>query len=141
MSAQLQRLRDALNVALADEPLDAQRVALKLTNPLNGRGVTASRGARMAANAERQRHRSVGECIGFRLVPLNVIVKTPVVVLLTRHSPKKFDDDNLAAAFKSVRDGLAEAWGVNDGSDEVTWLYDWQKSKQHEVEVALWVLR
>ncbi|MGL4232013.1 MAG: endodeoxyribonuclease RusA [Casimicrobium sp.] len=29
-------------------------------------------------------------------------------------SRRKVDDDNLIAAFKSGRDGIADAWGVND---------------------------
>lgn len=47
----------------------------------------------------------------------------PVVVQLTRIAGRFLDDDNLAHAFKSVRDGVADALGIKDNDPRVTWAY------------------
>lgn len=54
----------------------------------------------------------------------------PVVVTLTRLAPRKLDDDNLASAFKAVRDAVAEWLGVDDGSDQYQWVYRQAKNSQ-----------
>lgn len=45
----------------------------------------------------------------------------PLVIDLVRVGPRRADDDNIDAAFKSIRDGIAEALEVDDGSDAITW--------------------
>jgi len=48
----------------------------------------------------------------------------PVTVLLTRIGPRKLDSDNVAGCLKAVRDGVADALGVDDGDESmVTWQY------------------
>ena len=47
----------------------------------------------------------------------------PLLVTITRVGPRKLDDDNLASACKYVRDEIAKAVGVDDGSDLYTWMY------------------
>lgn len=48
-------------------------------------------------------------------------------VMLIRRSTRSLDDDNLRGALKAVRDGVADALGLKDDSDErVTWLYGQQ---------------
>lgn len=44
-----------------------------------------------------------------------------VVVTLTRQSPRALDDDNLASAFKAVRDGVADALDIDDRDPRVAW--------------------
>lgn len=44
-------------------------------------------------------------------------------VRLIRTSPRALDDDNLAAGFKAVRDGIADALGINDRDPRVVWKY------------------
>jgi hypothetical protein len=44
-------------------------------------------------------------------------------IMLTRLAPRKLDSDNLASAFKAIRDGIADWLGINDGSDRITWTY------------------
>lgn len=52
----------------------------------------------------------------------------PKVVLMTRVAPRDLDDDNLATAFKSIRDGLASAWGVDDSpAGPVVWRYNQER--------------
>ena len=47
-----------------------------------------------------------------------------LTVKLTRVSPRQLDaEDNLPGAFKSVRDGIADALGIDDRDPRVTWSY------------------
>lgn len=50
-------------------------------------------------------------------------VSKPMTITITRIAPRKLDSDNLASSAKAVRDGIAEALGIDDGSELVTWLY------------------
>jgi hypothetical protein len=59
----------------------------------------------------------------------------PCAVTMTHVGPR-MDDDNLARAFKSVRDYLAGWIGVDDGDDRVRWLYD-QKPGKPGVEIRI----
>jgi hypothetical protein len=65
-------------------------------------------------------------------------------VEFTRLSTATCDDDNLPSAFKAVRDGIAEALGIDDGSDRYVWSYGQRRIKRGEVpgfEVVLWAER
>lgn len=58
--------------------------------------------------------------------------KWPAVTLtvtLTRISPRVLDDDNLASSQKHVRDGVADALGIDDRDPRVTWDYAQEKGK------------
>lgn len=47
-----------------------------------------------------------------------------LVITLTRIGPGTLDsEDNLAAGFKAVRDGIADALGVNDRHPRLRWFY------------------
>jgi hypothetical protein len=50
-------------------------------------------------------------------------VSLPCVVYLTRIGLQRLDDDNLASAFKFVRDQIARELGVDDGGDLVEFRY------------------
>ena len=56
----------------------------------------------------------------------------PMTITITRIAPRKLDSDNLASSAKAVRDGIAEALGIDDGSELVTWLYAQTKRFPHE---------
>jgi len=65
-------------------------------------------------------------------------------VEFTRLSTATCDDDNLPSAFKAVRDGIAEALSIDDGSDRYVWSYGQRRIKRGEVpgfEVVLWAER
>lgn len=65
-------------------------------------------------------------------------------VEFTRLSTATCDDDNLPSAFKAVRDGIAEALGIDDGSDRYAWSYGQRRIKRGETpgfEVVLWAER
>lgn len=48
---------------------------------------------------------------------------TLCTVLLVRTGPRFLDGDNLCGALKGVRDGVADALGVQDNDPRVTWAY------------------
>lgn len=62
-----------------------------------------------------------------------------VVVTLTRISPRAFDDDNLRAALKPLRDGIADAMGSDDRNPKIVWRYQerYGGPRVHEVEVIV----
>lgn len=60
-----------------------------------------------------------------------------LAIELTRLAPRKLDSDNLAGACKSIRDGIADALGIDDGSELVTWTYRQEKDKGYAVRVTV----
>ncbi len=74
--------------------------------------------AKRAARARRQRGVTTLACaMAARAVQL------PVVVTLTRISPRPLDDDNLRGALKAVRDGVADAFGLDDRNPQLRFEY------------------
>ncbi len=65
-------------------------------------------------------------------------IQLPCIITLTRISPRKLDDDNLAYAFKSVRDMIAAfifddyRMGRRDNDPRIKWLYDQKKGEVGE---------
>lgn len=62
-------------------------------------------------------------------------VEMAAVITMTHVGPK-MDDDNLAGAFKGIRDKVAELLGVDDGDGQVTWKYD-QRPGKPGVEIRI----
>ena len=56
---------------------------------------------------------------------------------LTRIGPRRLDSDNLAAALKHVRDGVADALGMDDGDPRLVWLYGQRRGKPGEYAVLV----
>lgn len=52
------------------------------------------------------------------------------VITMTRQSAGTLDDDGLRAALKSVRDGIADAYGLADNDPRFDWRYDQEKAKR-----------
>lgn len=46
-----------------------------------------------------------------------------LTVTITRIAPRELDDDNLAGSAKHVRDGIADALGIDDGDKRIQWRY------------------
>lgn len=61
----------------------------------------------------------------------------PAKITLTRWGPRKLDDDNLASAFKYVRDQVAKQFGVDDGDESYTWVYRQQTCKDYWIEIEI----
>lgn len=92
------------------------RFPLVTVNPLNARERVRARIRRV----KNERSVSHFEALARRPLP-----PLPVRVTLTRFGRQWMDDDAVPAALKSVRDGLADAYGTGDGRDApIEWKYD-----------------
>lgn len=60
--------------------------------------------------------------------------------VLTRLAPKSLDSDNLAAATKAPRDGIADRLKINDGETRIIWHYEQAKSKTPFLKFEAWRL-
>jgi hypothetical protein len=61
----------------------------------------------------------------------------PVTVTLIRVGKGKLDGDNLQGAFKSVRDGVADALGVKDNHPQVVWVYEQLRGPEYKVRIEI----
>lgn len=66
-----------------------------------------------------------------------IVPPLPATVTLTRVGPRKLDGDNLAGAFKAVRDSVADAYGVDDGDERYTWICKQRLGKEYAVEIEI----
>ncbi len=63
--------------------------------------------------------------------------RKPASVLLTRMAPRRLDDDNLAGAFKAIRDEIALLCGVDDRDESVRWSPVQETAKECGVRVEV----
>lgn len=61
----------------------------------------------------------------------------PVKVTITRYGPRKLDVSNLGSAFKAIIDGIADAYGVNDGDERWLFIFRQKKHSLYGVEITL----
>ena len=113
---------------------------LRVYSPLNG-----SRGhwAADARRRKKQRHIASWACGGpleeYRAGLAKGYIAS-VAVALTRIATRKLDDDNNVAGFKHIRDGVAEALGVDDGDERLTWTYSQERGKPKDYAVRIVVM-
>lgn len=69
-------------------------------------------------------------------LPNDAVVVFPATVTLTRIGKRTLDSDNLAGAFKYVRDEIARYMGVDDGSPLYTWRYE-QRKGEYGIEIKI----
>ena len=65
------------------------------------------------------------------------VLSGPITITLTRIAPRRLDSDNLASSLKAVRDGVADAMGVDDGCSRIQWCYAQRKGKPREYAVLV----
>jgi hypothetical protein len=90
---------------------------LRLVSTLNRREHHMARARRVAAE------RGPAMLVTRMALPWPRPLEGSFHVELIRIGPKKLDGDNLQGACKAVRDGVAEALEIDDGSDRLTWVY------------------
>ena len=61
----------------------------------------------------------------------------PITVTLTRLAPRGLDSDNLSSSLKAVRDGVADALGIDDGCSRIEWRYTQRKGQPREYAVLV----
>ena len=65
-------------------------------------------------------------------------VELPLTVTITRHGPRKLDDDGATASAKHVRDAVAAWLGVDDGDDDrVTYRVAQQVQRGYGVVIVV----
>ena len=100
---------------------------LRLRNPLNGSQGTTRTGM-IIASKQRKAIREAAKMhtmAALLAAPSSIILGGRVLfgVRITRISPGTLDTDNLAAACKNVRDGVADALGCGDAQPDGFWTY------------------
>lgn len=113
-------------------------VPVRTKNPLNG-AQGRSRAAIFAKAARRKKERTAAEFCTRAACgrAIEIVAIDARTVALRRVSPRPLDGDGLQAALKSVRDGIADALQIDDGTDSVTWIYDWRRGKVREYAVEV----
>lgn len=103
---------------------------IKVVSEANMRGHWAAK----ANRAKRQR-----KAAWAYLLADNAPRTLPATITLTRIAPRMLDDDNLAGAFKAVRDGVADYFQVDDGDPRYRWRYDQRPGKRgvYEIEILI----
>jgi hypothetical protein len=105
---------------------------LRTESQLNGQhGHWATRARRTKA------HRITARLKVLSWFDVRMLAMGPCRVTLTRVAPRALDGDNLQGALKAVRDGVADALGVNDADPRVTWAYAQRRGKAREYAVLV----
>jgi hypothetical protein len=130
ISDKLRALAGAIARADMTDPIEVQTLPLRLESKANAH----VHWRRLAQKAAVQRF-AAKKCLTFGLEPGGCRV-----VRLVRISPRELDSDNLAVSLKAVRDGVADALGVDDRDPRVVWLPDWERGepRQHAVRVEVY---
>src|SRR4051812_44599589 len=102
---------------------------LRTLNPLNAREPVRARIARV----KNERHVSFVEasCRRLKMPPL------PASIKLIRNAAGPMDDDAIPAALKSVRDGIADFYKVDDGDPRYRWSYGQAYASVQSVTVEI----
>ncbi|HEV57524.1 MAG TPA: hypothetical protein ENN87_08500 [Phycisphaerales bacterium] len=113
------------------------RLDIRTWSEPNLRGHWARRARR--AHQQRQTSRTLVRAALTALPPAQGVLdgRRRITVRLTRLGPRRLDSDNLAAALKHVRDGVADAMGLDDGDERLRWLYDQRKAGPDEYAVLV----
>lgn len=88
--------------------------------------------ATKAARAKQHRHTAYWGLRNLTLPP-----DPPYLITITRYGPRKLDDDNLAISAKSLRDGIADLLGIDDGGERLKWVYAQATRKTYAVGIRI----
>lgn len=84
-----------------------------------------------------RRRKQVREMVEMYLRMYDPLPKLPVKVSMTRCGPRKMDFDGMVNALKSVRDQVADHYGVDDGDEQFDFQYAQRKQKEYAVEILI----
>lgn len=121
------------------EPMESLYLALAIqtVNPLNRREHFHTRAKRSKEERENIYRSLLVMARGSGPLP-----PLPVTVTLTRVGPRLMDvGDGLNASFKAIRDGIQDAYGVDDGSDLFDFRYEQEKSKAYGIRIHVMAKR
>lgn len=120
-SAALLRQRDAITLVDERQPLLRLELPIRLENVANEH--THWRVRQKRAKAQRGAVAMVMR-VELALRRRGLTTRGGLVVVITRIAPRTLDDDGAVAAAKTVRDGIADALGIDDRDERVVWLVD-----------------
>lgn len=123
ISERLERLERALGLMAEQKPTFSVDVPAQMVNTSNSREhwrATAKRAKSVRALAKTLVR---AEIFGSIL---------PCVVRLVYVGPRELDDDGVASAVKSLRDGVADALDVDDRDPRVVWVPDQERGGVRE---------
>ena len=105
---------------MSDEP--AQQLIVLI--PVKTISIT-NRREHWAIRANRTRHhrRIAAMLVGTAIKKRGTPIAFPLVIDMVRLASRRMDDDNLRAALKALRAGIADALGVDDADKRLTWNY------------------
>jgi len=127
ISERLERLEKALAVIREKVPWVCFNLPARLRNTSNARDgwrATAKRAKTVRALARRLALSA--------LLTASDELKFPLIVRLVYIGPRQLDDDGVASAVKSLRDGVADALGVDDRDPRVVWVPDQERGEVRE---------
>jgi hypothetical protein len=102
-------------------------IPCKTKNPLNG---NREHWTKVSATRKKQKK------MAWALTPRRM--RAPCIVHMTRLGVRVMDDDNLGASLKSIRDGIAQALGIDDGDTTAArWEYAQARCKRGEEGVRV----
>lgn len=115
-----------------------------ITIPIDGMKLGAALNARVhwtkrAVRAKKER-KATSWALSMRASSFPHPLTPPTTCTLVRVAPRMLDDDNLAGAFKSIRDEVAAFFDVDDGpKGPIAWRYEQRREapKQYRVEIRL----
>ena len=114
---------DLNEVTMPDDGLDQVQSIHRFEVPVRLESTANKREHWRTRHTRAKTHRNSA----FYSTPHNI--NPPCIVTITRVAPgRPLDDDNLAISAKSVRDGIADRLGIDDGSDQVKWNYAQEKA-------------
>jgi hypothetical protein len=70
-------------------------------------------------------------------------ISLPCDIFFSRKAPRLFDDDNLVASFKHIRDGVVNmlkpglAPGRGDEGNDIKWHYSQQQAKHYSITIEI----
>lgn len=89
-----------------------------------------------AVRQRRFKHQGASLEVALRLAWLKDWIPDLPLKITWTHLGRKMDSDNLAGAFKGLRDALADLFDVDDGDERIEWVYD-QRPGKSGVEVKI----
>lgn len=135
ISERLERLENALKAMREQSPDVTVVMPVRLRNTSNARDgwhATAKR-AKTVRSLARQLVANEFEKADLLELPIDgELVYINIVVRLVYIGPRQLDDDGVASAVKSLRDGVADALGVDDRDPRVVWVPDQERGGVRE---------
>lgn len=134
ISERLRPLADALERMHGREPWISVVVPVRLRNTSNSR-------AGWRATAKRAKEvRSLAKMLVLRQYQSS---PWPLAIRLVYVGPRQLDDDGVASAVKSLRDGVADALGIDDRDPRVVWVPDQERGgvREYSARVEVYLAR